>query len=385
MVRYKRLNLLRKFLSGKTNIEEAARIDKWYNNDIQEGCILIEDEELDRMKANAYNFLMKEITKLSKKESLYRSILYRTAIAASFSILTIGSYWLITDNRKNVTQKVIITKNTLNKTKITPPTDNKAILTLSDGSSIPLDSVGNVNKTKQDNVTLAKDDNGISYRQTINGNTKHLYNTLSVPKGSIPVRLVLSDSTMAWINAASSITYPVAFFGEQRKVAIAGEVYFEVHKNKVKPFIVEARTFQIEVLGTHFNIKSYKEDQIQKTTLFEGSVKVRQGKTSKFLTPGQQACITKDSSINIVKADEEEAMSWRSGTFIFNANTVTEMMNEIARWYDVEVIYDSKVYTKRFSGIVNRNNEISDVLKILEAAGLKFEIKGRTIHVSLPK
>lgn len=283
----------------------------------------------------------------------------------------------------------------LSETKQPPANDtivpggNKAVLTLADGSKILLDSTQQGTLTKQgdakvinvNTAVLAYDAHKATGREVV-------YNTLATPRGG-QYQLLLADGTKVWLNASSSIRFPVAFTGKERNVSITGEAYFEVAKNAAMPFIVhfssptgEGREGIVEVLGTHFNIMAYDDEGSINTTLLEGSVRVSKGARYKILKPGQEAKIIQTGDIKTGKADIEAVMAWKNGWFQFNSLDIERIMRQVARWYDVEVMYEGNIPTSHFSGMVNRNNNIAQVLKIMQAGGVNFKIAGRKVIVS---
>jgi len=256
-----------------------------------------------------------------------------------------------------------------------PPGGEKALLTLSDGTTIVLDGAANGKIAQQGHVRVIKLANGQLQYVPIGKNQspdkETLYNTMSTPRGG-QYQLTLPDGSQVWLNAESTITYPIAFTGNDRKVAITGEVYFEVAKDKNKPFLVSARDQQVEVLGTHFNINAYSDEGEVKTSLLEGSVKIDQ----LLLEPGQ-ACINK----RIVRTDVDQDVAWKNGVFNFNDQTLMQVMRQLARWYNLEVEYPVGVPKKEYGGEMGRNLNLSQVLKGLENSGIHFQLEGRRLFV----
>ncbi|MBO9152296.1 FecR family protein [Chitinophaga sp. GCM10012297] len=262
------------------------------------------------------------------------------------------------------------------------PGGAKAVLTLSNGQQIVLDDAADGVLAQQGGTSISKQAGGqIVYDASGDASREILYNTMSTPKGG-EYQLTLPDGTKAWLNAASSITYPTAFAGRERIVRVSGEVYLEVAKNKDKPFRVQAGDVQLEVLGTHFNVNAYGDDKTVSTTLLEGSVKVNAAGNSRVITPGQQAKVaqggkmTVDANVNIA-----ETMAWKNGRFVFEGASIETVMRQLSRWYDVEVKALENVDDLFFVD-VPRNKKISDVLKALELTGkVKFRIEGKTIMI----
>lgn len=304
----------------------------------------------------------------------------RIAAAAILFFAVTGIYlWL---HHKQPGQQIAQSKKISNNAKeAIVPGGNKAVLILSDGSNIVLDSTHQGTLAKQGNAKVMKLNTATLVYSAGNENTREIvYNTLSTPRGG-QYQLILPDGTRVWLNASSSIYFPTVFKGKERNVTITGEAYFEVTKNVNMPFKVTVKDAEIEVLGTHFNIMAYTDESSMNTTLLEGSVKISKGSLHKMLVPGQQSRINKTGDIKVVEADIDEAMAWKNGWFQFNAYDIEKVMRQISRWYDVEIVYEGKIPTGHFSGLVSRENDISQVLKIMQAGGVRFKIEGRNVIV----
>lgn len=265
---------------------------------------------------------------------------------------------------------------------VKPPETNRATITLSNGQTVYLDSVGNGQLATQGKVKLIKLANGSIAYQAEDGETvrEMMYNTLANPRGSQVATMTLMDGSKVWLNAGSSITYPVAFVGNERKVTISGEAYFEVTPNKAMPFKVNKGPLEVQVLGTHFNVNAFDDEANIKVTLLEGSVKVSNGNESGVLKPGQQAQV--DAAVNIIDGiDTERVMAWKNGLFSFERSDIRTIMRELARWYDVDVVYTTEVQ-ETFYVKMSRNTSVSNVFKILETTGgVHFDIEGKKIIV----
>lgn len=261
------------------------------------------------------------------------------------------------------------------------PGGNKATLTLADGKVITLDVVANGDIAAEGNVQVKKMDGTLQYNGA-DENAEITYNTIQTPRGG-KYQLVLSDGTLVWLNAASSLRFPVTFKGNERQVELMGEAYFEVKKG-AKPFRVSLQNgSQIEVKGTAFNVNAYNDEEIMKATLLEGKINfLMQGKTL-ALVPGQQIRVgNKAFGFQVVNdVDTEEEIAWKNDLFIFKGMDVKSIMREISRWYDIDVIYKGKINPETFSGIVSRKSNLSQVLRIMEEGGVRFAIEGRTIVV----
>jgi ferric-dicitrate binding protein FerR (iron transport regulator) len=277
------------------------------------------------------------------------------------------------------------------------PGGDKAVLTLADGSTIALDSAHTGQLAQQGNARVLKLAGGrLKYNAPDenangNGNGQHAavaYSVLSTPKGG-QYRLTLPDGSQVWLNAASSIRYPTAFTGADREVEITGEAYLEIAKDPSMPFRVktvnhlgDADPMTIEVLGTHFNVNAYSDEDAIRTTLLEGSVKIRKELQSGLLKPGQQAQLQPTGEIRwIPDADVEQAIAWKNGVFEFDGIELAAIMRQISRWYDVPVEYEGTIPTEAFTGRVSRNTTLSGVLKILKLSGIELTVSNNKIIV----
>lgn len=271
----------------------------------------------------------------------------------------------------------------------TQPQNGQTVLTLSNGATVMPDQAPNGILTRQGHTRIVKlDSNELAYEplsSEAGAAQAAQYNTLTTPRGG-QYQVRLPDGTKVWLNAASSIRYPVAFTGKERRVEITGEAYFEVWPNAARPFMVTAGNMQVKVLGTHFNINAYTDEASVKATLLEGSISVKAANgPAVAVTPGQQAQLSKEGEIRLIKkADVDEAVAWKKGLFVFHSADLPAVMRELTRWYDVEVIYkDSYMSGYHFSGTIRRQEELPKILKMLElTGGIHFEIEGKKIIVS---
>lgn len=274
-----------------------------------------------------------------------------------------------------------VKKNPFTKKDVIVAGGNKAVLTLADGSNIVLDSTHNGTLTKQGNTKVVQVNMAtLAYHSDTESSQQVVYNTLATPSGG-QYQLILPDGSKVWLNAASSIHFPTVFKGNERHVTVTGEAYFEVAKNAAMPFTISVKDMEVKVLGTHFDIMAYDDESTMNTTLLEGSVKVSHGNLVRMLVPGQQSNIGKTGSIKVTDAAVEEVMAWKNGWFQFNAHDIKTVMRQISRWYNVEVVYEGKIPAGHFTGLVSRNNDISQVLKIMQSAGVRFKIEGRKLIV----
>jgi ferric-dicitrate binding protein FerR (iron transport regulator) len=207
-----------------------------------------------------------------------------------------------------------------------------------------------------------------------------VYNTISTARGN-KYQLLLGDGTKVWLNSATSLKYPVAFKGRDRRVELTGEGFFEVAKDKTKPFSVVTSSQEITVLGTHFNVNSYKDEETVQTTLLEGSVSVRDTRTAVVLKPGSQA-LSDGSGLQVKKdVDTDKVISWKQGWFDFDGMDLKMILRQVSRWYDVDVVYKGSISNERFGGRIKKDVPLSRVLQLLQNTGGKFQLQGNVVTV----
>jgi Fe2+-dicitrate sensor, membrane component len=317
---------------------------------------------------------------LKSSLQVHRIPLYRRWWWAAASVIILLSAGLYFFNRPATTQQVVAALQNEAAPEEAMPGGNRAVLKLADGITIVLDSAANGTLAMQGNTNIVKLDNGqIAYSG--NGQSSDLlYNTMSTPRGG-QYQLTLPDGTKVWLNAASSITFPVAFTGNTRDVSVTGEVYFEVAKNKEKPFVVDVnKQLQVEVLGTHFNINCYPEESVIKTTLVEGSVRVSNQQTI-VLTPGQQA-IAQGAELAVnPQPNIAQVLAWKNGLFDFQDMRFAEAMRQVERWYDIQVVYDGPAPDIEFTGGMDRGIQLSGIIRFLNDYGIKTRLQGRRLII----
>lgn len=305
---------------------------------------------------------------------------WKWAAAAVVLIVAGGAAWWMGNKRP-----VEVASAPQEITNDIAPGGNKAMLTLADGTQIPLDSTASGTLALQGSTQLRMQGNGqLAYETSGRSETAPLvYNTITTPRGG-QFQVTLSDGSKVWLNASSSLRYPAQFSGKARNVELTGEAYFEVAKKDGAVFAVKVNDMEVAVLGTHFNIMAYEDEAQVKTTLLEGAVKVSHGNSSQRLAPGQGASLQKSTGILEIQehVNTEEAVAWKNGLLHFEGNDIQSAMRMIARWYDVDVVYEATV-PAHFRGIIPRNVNVSKVLQMLEMTGeVHFEIKGKQIIVS---
>jgi transmembrane sensor len=269
------------------------------------------------------------------------------------------------------------------------PGGDKAILTLSDGKKIVLDKTAKGQIASQGIVNVIKNDSAsVSYsKQPLNHkpsrrSEEEQFNVIETPRGG-QYQVVLPDGTKVWLDAASSIRFPVSFPDNERLVTVTGQVFFEVSKDKDRPFKVNAGSQIVEVLGTDFNVRAYQDEEAAiKTTLLNGSIRVLADNDKMIVRPGEATIFRQNQGLRLLtNIDTGDDIAWTKGQFEFNRASIETVMGELSRWYDVKVVYEGKP-ARTFSGEISRNNKASDVLAVLKASGgVDFKIEGNVITV----
>jgi len=390
---------LQKLASGKASKREIELFNEWLATFDPEEYAAFLDDYQKIFQAYTWNEepneeLWNKIENKIKLHEVPTRLLkhkrkkYWVSAAAVLLVLAISAYFLSEISNKSHTSLIAVHNQPVNN--IVPGT-NKAILKLEDGSSIVLEDASDEKIVQQSDLLVTRTKDGhLIYEVTASDKNKFAvtYNTIETPRGG-EYQVTLPDGTKVWLNASSSLRFPTAFTGKERRVELTGEGYFEVAKNKDLPFIVSTGREIVQVLGTHFNISSYKDEKYSRTTLLEGQVKIslpnKDNKTeiaSRILTPGQQSVVHSEK-MEVIAIDAQEAVAWKNGEFMFNNEDIESVMRKIARWYDVEVIYPATLKNKYIWGSVSRFQDISEVLKIIELTGsVHFKVEGRRVYMN---
>jgi len=372
MIDHKAKELLQKQENGEISQSEKRLLDNWYlqqeiSNDIPDFKTLLYDQH------ESAELLVRYIHQ-KKQVRLWPRIV---ATAAAIALILSGIYFFNYNKNKISNDSHLIVRDVA-------PGSVGATLTLANGKKIRLSEAVNGELAEESGVVITKAANGqLVYEIKDRSGELNKINTLSTNKGET-YQVRLPDGSVVWLNAASSLTY-AANLNEhgKRRVKLDGEGYFEIAKDKAHPFVVESRGQEVEVLGTHFNVNAYADEPIIATTLLEGSVKVTSADKNQIIKPGQQA-INNGNSIQVSEANMENITDWKEGDFFLNRVDFKTAMRKIARWYDIEVIYDPSFPEGIESGgWVSRNNKLSVVLKLIEAGGqVHFKVEGKKVYVS---
>jgi ferric-dicitrate binding protein FerR (iron transport regulator) len=384
------LELSEKWMNGTITPEERQRLFEWYDR-FDDGELV-----LDPGQARAFHYLknamLEDLRRQMGPDPVVRRMPWRrVAVAAAVLVLAAGGWFFAQHDSRRKPEA--IGKVAQAPARDILPGSDKAVLELGDGSTVVLDSAGTGNVGRQGGAVVVKSGDGrLRYVATGGAGDVHpaggpiaeVYNRLTTPKGG-QYRLELQDGTTVWLNANSSIRYPTAFTGSERRVEIRGEAYFEVAQNTHKPFRVAVEgadgPTEIEVLGTAFNVNAYADEPDARTTLMEGKVRVIHGANAVVLKPSQQAVVTKDGLKEQEVADMSAVLAWRNGAFAFSDANVPVIMRQIARWYDVEVQYEGGAPTDRFTGRIPRSTSLAGVLKILNISGVRLLAENKKIVI----
>ena len=380
------IELIRKYRLGKASLEEIKFLEKYYQyfnkeEKISESLTEYEIKETgDKIIANIQGSIQQ-----APVIPLYKRLGFRLAAASVLLIVSFSIYYLsFNKNHQSPDTNTVVTNH-----DVAPPAINRATITLANGQKVYLDSAENGILATQGNINVKKlEDGQIVYNvESSLVNSELVYNTLTNPKGSKVIDITLNDGTKVWLNAGSSLTYPVAFVGNERKVTMSGEAYFEVATLQLRsgqkmPFKVKINeSAEVEVLGTHFNINAYSDEASINTTLLEGSVRVTANKKNQLLKPGQQVQVNVNAIKLITDADVAQAVAWKEGLFSFRNADLATVVRQIARWYDVDVEYHGEIKPKKFGGEIQRDLNLSEVLEGLKETGIHFRVEGKKLIV----
>lgn len=380
-------SLAKKYIDGTATDEEKQLLHQWYDN-VNAGdteMVMTEDpvtgeqlraEILAELKAKMGEH--KIVTISRRRISIWKA----AAIIALPLILVATAYlvWNNTDTHEEVTEK----SGQSELHNDIPPGGNKALLILANGSSIILDSVANGVLAQQGNINVVKSYEGLLTYNGKDGDPyqQDVFNTITTPRAG-QYQVQLSDGSKVWLNAASSLRFPVSFSGHDRQVELTGEGYFEIAKNPASPFqvIINGRD-TVEVLGTHFNVMAYEDEPAAKTTLLEGAIRLKSNSSTAILRPGQEGSINNSGQIKLINnASTDEAIAWKNGLIKMSMADVGTVMRQISRWYDVEIIYEKNIPSGHIEGTVSRNVNLSNMVRLLEVSGVRCRIEGKTLKV----
>jgi ferric-dicitrate binding protein FerR (iron transport regulator) len=378
--------LLQQFTAGQLNQSEKQELlalaegnSSLITDEIVKMIIAEEEMHVNDIPDKRWTPILNKILAVDKPTRTPRRILMSrlrwAAAAVVFVVFSFTTYIALTKKRAHVFASDVA------------PGGNKAILTLADGKKISLSDAANGDLIEQAGISISKTANGQLVYNIVKSDDvidDSKVNTISTPNGG-EWEIRLPDGSIVWLNAASSLQYPLNIASsKQRKVELTGEAYFEVAKDKTRPFVVKTTKQELEVLGTHFNINSYHDEYVTRTTLLEGSVRVSDSNSAdtQVLQPGEQSILS-SNGIKVNKVATDEAIAWKNGYFMFNNEKQESILRKVARWYNVEIEYaDPAAKDVMYYGTVSRFEKISKVLTKFEQTGeVRFDIKGNKVIV----
>ncbi|GGA96343.1 FecR family protein [Mucilaginibacter rubeus] len=375
-------DLIRKYVDGTASKADIEALNRWYREKAHQDAEFPEDEDA---VGEAMLARLNQETKAAKTKPIYRWV------AAASAVLILGVAGVFVTRMLTTDHANFLHQNTQSNIL---PGGNKAILTLANGSKISLTDAGNGQIANQNGIKVTKAANGqlvytITDRKDLSGAASSTdldaSNTIETPKGG-QYQVVLPDGSRVWLNAYSSLKFPVSFANRnERRVELSGEAYFEVSHNKEMPFRVITNRQTVEVLGTHFNVNAYADDATTKTTLLQGMVRVTAANRSAILNPGQQAKL--GNTLDVSEVNTEEAVAWKNGYFNFDDEKLENIMRSVSRWYNVDVVFaDQSLRNETFGAVTTRFASINTLLKMIEQTGdARFSIQGSTITISKKK
>lgn len=314
-----------------------------------------------------------ELAGVEKRKKTLRWWQSAAAAAAVLFLVGAGIFFLLRREKPVNLPPAVVSQVTI------PAGTNRASLRLSNGKILLLDSAASGKLATEQGISIDKSDSGlVSYSGIMQDSRPDLFNILTTPRGG-QFALLLPDGTRVWLNAASSLKYPLSFSGPQRTVELQGEAYFEVTKGK--PFTVHTLMQDVRVLGTHFNVHAYAEEEQSAITLLEGKVSVRHGAQDLLLLPGQQAWVSEKAIHRITGADTASVIAWKNGLTVFSGADLPSIMRMISRWYAIDIQLDPRVANRQFSGALSRHAPFEDVLKVLKLNQIPYTFSGQKLLI----
>lgn len=371
--------LIERYNKGLANAEEKAWIENWYLDESRKQEFRDEGSNFLYLKDEIWSNTL-ERSGLAIKPTSKRLTMWPRIAAAAVIFIALGTalYFYTGGGRQQPNNSTVAAD--------VAPGGNKAILTLANGRKVVLNDIAKGEISKQSGISVSKSNEGELIYTVLDDedeSAESTINTIATPKGG-QYTVILSDGTRVMLNSASSLSFPSSFKSKDRRVELNGEAYFEVTGNKLRPFRVVSGMQTVEVLGTHFNVNAYADEQTIRTTLLEGAVKVFTPKGSSLIEPGEQVVANRLTRNATVKRDVNTAkeISWINGVFSFDGDDLKSVMRQIARWYDVDIVYAGPLNDEKYFGEISRNSRLSEVFKILELNNVQFEVNGKIVKVS---
>lgn len=361
--------LAHKFANGTLTQQEQADFEAWYTSHNDEQFEHTDAGNPDRAMQRMYRGVRRNIHPGSTRRITH----WLPYAAAMILALSVGFFFW---EKAQLTDRELTKEQELAAAEILPG-GNRATLTLSDGRTVDLDSAQTGIIIRDGNINY---DDGTTVEAPIHHSSSITHHSLTTPKGGT-YQVTLPDGSKVWLNAGSTLKYPSRFTAGERLVEVAGEGYFSVVRDESKPFKVVSRGQQIEVLGTEFNISAYADESSTRTTLVNGSVRVAPTAGSPVpIRPGEQATV-RGAQLDVRQVDIANATAWKSGRFSFDSKSFDQIMNEMARWYNLTVEYEGGIPSDRFIGDAFRTDKLSTVLRFLESSHIKYRLEGNTLII----
>lgn len=376
--------LITRYQKNILSEEEKAELEEWISR--------IPSRKVLLYRLNDESYMQQKYKQDSEIDSdlAYRSFLRRTnskrrvmgkiigtSVAAMVAVC-MCIYWLWPVERNNAGEGVERLAEVM-----FPAGENKAVLTLEDGKEMFLGDSRRATIDQGQNIVAEVMPEGLVYKKEGDKIAKVGYHVLSVPRNG-EFTLVLSDGTKIWLNSDSKVYYPTRFVGKERKIRLEGEAYLQVAYDENKPFVVELANVKIGVLGTSFNVRAYHDEDVVQTTLVEGRVYMATDKQNVILAPNEQGCVDVDGCLSKRQVDVRLYTGWKEGRFIFEGQTLEEIMRTLSRWYDLQIVFDTEAAKHiNFTGNLKRYDDFDQILSMLElACSAKFIVKDKTVHIS---
>lgn len=364
------------YLNGTISNEDRESLEAWYRS--------LPDEELvwDDPKVSSAEMLKRSIYSAieghlkGKNRSVRRLYSIRVAAAVLLTLLAGWGIWF--SERREIAEKEV---GVVQDNRDVSPGITQAVLTLADGTRIVLDTVPNGKLAEQGATAVFHKDGMIVYE----GGSDHMiaYNSITTGRGEQSPPLVLADGSKIWLNAASSLRFPVTFSGSKREIEITGEAFLEVSHYPGKPFIVHTGNNTVEVLGTRFNVMSYDDEPTTIVTLLDGAVLLKSESDTRQLAPGQEGRIrVGQKRIAVNEVNTNIAVAWRQGQIPLQRMDLSAFLRQVSRWYDVDVVYEGTVPAVRFSGFINREVSLKVLLEALRENGVMCRLAEGKLIVS---
>lgn len=378
--------LLARSLNGTATIEERDLLDEYLTRMSSKDPGELNPAEIEVITGKLFNKLQENLAheQVGPERRIGRRWLKPVTAAAALLLVVLCSWWVYRQVTGTVQHDRVIAQVPTLVNDLTPGGD-RAILTLSDGSRIELTEDRNGVIGNEGSATISQGGNMLVYKalQQQQPSAMIAYNTMATPKGG-QYQLHLADGTKVWLNSLSSIKFPTSFTAaRERRITITGEAYLEVARDPSRPFHVEVNGMDVAVLGTKFNINAYQDEPQLTTTLVEGAVRLYYSGGMKTLAPGDQARVAGNAIKVESDADIDQALAWKNGMFYLNGTNIQEIMRQVSRWYDAEIIYEDDAKDMDFFGVISRRQNVSELLKVIEKTGVvHFEVTGKKIYVS---